>query len=299
MDAKLQYQNDAYHMQMNQANAQGNQVQPLYTAPNIYQNSGVSYQPQQLNSIQQHPAAMNQAPGVMLSAPPPVSIAKMPVIDAKFCMDKQTTFVMQNVPMLGQSQDYTVHDQEGRMWFKFSSIFSFSGKKALIDTYNQPILHMKRPFFSFSGKYQAYFQKGEEHEVFRFQPVFWSWMPKVKIFLKGNLTPNPDFILRGTYADQDFDVFDVRSGSEFLVAKVTKQRPLESVSAFLTNLVLNVDTYYLTVNPNADAAFIVCLCALFDERYDMSNHGHGHHHNSGHRRHHHHHHRRRRGGRRR
>ncbi|KAI3634295.1 hypothetical protein MIR68_007899 [Amoeboaphelidium protococcarum] len=268
MDAKGQQQQNPQYLN-------SNQYAPQQAISEKHQNIGGNVQQQwQQQGVQYGLPTMQQSQNAPYFPPQytaaPQNNLLMPIVDGKFCMQQQTYFIMQNISGAFSGQDYQVHDQLGRLWFKLESqAFSGKGLKTLFDSYGQPVLSLKRNVFSCNMKYRAYFPGSDNNIVFVFNPKIWSLTPKVEIFLGYSKAKKPDFMLRGAFGNRDFQIFDIRNGNEFMLASVTKQRPWENMSAFLSSGIFGLDTYYITVNPNADASFVVCLCALFDQRFDQ------------------------------
>jgi uncharacterized protein YxjI len=67
-----------------------------------------------------------------------------------------------------------------------------------------------------------------------------------------------------------FNVFKVQQGKEVLVASVKKESSFANAAAFV-NAQHNAQSYFVTLKPGADAAFVVGLATLIDEIYHDKN----------------------------
>ena len=79
-----------------------------------------------------------------------------------------------------------------------------------------------------------------------------------------------DFLIKGNFKNKHFQFFQLlRKGKDPRpIAKVEKESSFASTTAFLRNQLLDTSTYYLTIEPGVDCAFIAALATLCDEIFN-------------------------------
>jgi hypothetical protein len=77
-----------------------------------------------------------------------------------------------------------------------------------------------------------------------------------------------DFEARGNFGGRSFEVVykgGPSGGSERVVAAVKKESSYANTDSYIRNKILDKQTYFLTVQPGVDVAFMVALATLIDE----------------------------------
>jgi hypothetical protein len=59
----------------------------------------------------------------------------------------------------------------------------------------------------------------------------------------------------------------VAAGSDRVIGHVKKQSTFSSGAAFFSNAIADKQTYFITIEPNVDAALLVSLAVLADEMW--------------------------------
>ncbi|KAI8909550.1 tubby C-terminal-like domain-containing protein, partial [Gorgonomyces haynaldii] len=183
----------------------------------------------------------------------------MAVVGQQFVVQQPITLVLKERYSYSKD-DFKVVDQYQRLWFKLDAkTFSFSAERTLLDANGQPVLKMKRAMFSMANKWECFGMNGQM--LFSIEPKILSLKPYVNVFL-GDGDRQADFKIKGSWMQKDYEFFDLRGGKR-LIATSSKQSKFASMEAFFKSMA-HLDTYFLTLQPGADAALIVTVCLVID-----------------------------------
>ncbi|KAJ3304655.1 hypothetical protein HDV03_002476 [Kappamyces sp. JEL0829] len=188
------------------------------------------------------------------------------VVSPQYVVGQPTTLVMKEKKFGSWSNDdFTIYERgSNRLWFMLDArTFSFRDKRTLLDANKTPILTLTKAVFSIGTKWQANSASG--HKLYSVENKIFTFTPCVNIFLNDG-DRSPDFTIKGNFLQRDFKVTDVRGGQKKVIAVCSKQRAFAGVGAFLNNM-MHIDSYDLTIQPGADAAFCVSICLLLDELF--------------------------------
>ena len=84
-----------------------------------------------------------------------------------------------------------------------------------------------------------------------------------------------DFHSSGDMSDRNYTISQKlpkgKDQDSRVIAKIEKESPLASASSFFQALLTDDDTYFVTIEPGADSAFVVALAILCDKFFSESN----------------------------
>ena len=185
------------------------------------------------------------------------------IIDNRYCIGAPTQLILQEQYSFS-GDDFTAYDHSGRLWFKIdAAAFSWSQRRTLIDCYGMPVACISRKHMSLHGTWNLY--RGDGSQLLcTIKPPIMSLRPKIKVYLGGRDDGEPEYVAYGNFLAKKFQICKVVGGQEVVVAEAQKESSFASFSSYF-NSSNGIHRYFLTIQPNVDAAFIVALCATIDE----------------------------------
>ncbi|KAI9335141.1 tubby C-terminal-like domain-containing protein [Obelidium mucronatum] len=164
--------------------------------------------------------------------------------------------------------DMTISDQSGRHWFRLDAqTFSMRDKRTLLDANTGvPVVRLEKKF-GLGKKWQASGPSG--NVLFTIESQMFSFTPQISVYLNDG-DRNPDYKVTGSFMAKDFQLFDIRNGGNTVVGNCKKERPF-NLNAFISTVLMNKDSYFLTLNPGADVSLWVSVCVLLDELFHEEN----------------------------
>ncbi|KAJ3233586.1 hypothetical protein HDU81_002143 [Chytriomyces hyalinus] len=179
---------------------------------------------------------------------------------------QNTTLVIKEKFGSFSGDDMTIKDQTGRAWFRLDAkMISMKDKRTLLDANtNMPVVRLEKKLFSIGNKWQATGPSG--NMLFTLEPKLLTLTPSINVYLADG-DRSPDFKVTGSFLQKDFQLFDIRNGGKRPVGVCKKERATANLGAFVSTMVFNKDSYFLTLYPGADVAMWVSICVLLDELY--------------------------------
>jgi uncharacterized protein YxjI len=183
------------------------------------------------------------------------------VTEPRFIVHQQTTLKLSEEVMSFSGDDFTVVDPHTNLlWFKIDGkVFSFKDKKVMTDNMGVPICNMQAKIFSFTRSQELY--KGKDGPKICGVNAKFTFM-KAKITANVTNAHNGQQVLvcvKGNWLEKNaiISIGDMKQGG-VPIAQVSR-------SLDLKELFFSKQTYYVTIAPGVDAAFIAMLCVAIDE----------------------------------
>ncbi|KAJ3027048.1 UNVERIFIED_CONTAM: hypothetical protein HDU68_004584 [Siphonaria sp. JEL0065] len=183
-------------------------------------------------------------------------------VSGSFVTQQQITLTLKESYGSFSGDDMQITDNTGRHWFRLDAqTFSMRDKRTLLDANTmQPVVRLEKKF-GFGTKWQANGPAG--NILFTIEKKTFSFTPEINVFLADG-DRDPDFRVTGSFMAKDFQLFDVRGNQNKPVGVCKKERPF-NLNAFVSTVLMNKDSYFLTLYPGADVSLWVSVCVLLDE----------------------------------
>lgn len=110
----------------------------------------------------------------------------------------------------------------------------------------------------------------ESARICEVQPKTMTMSPYVRIFLNDG-DKNEDYYCKGNFLAKKFAVYQKVPGTDKLLAEVKKESSFANAASYINNKMFNAQSYFITIKPGVDAAFVVAIAALMDEIYRDNN----------------------------
>uniref|UniRef100_A0A383VRU5 Tubby C-terminal domain-containing protein n=1 Tax=Tetradesmus obliquus TaxID=3088 RepID=A0A383VRU5_TETOB len=208
------------------------------------------------------PAASAAGHAAAAGHAPAGTAQQLVVVSPNFCLPQQVTLVMQESLGAYRNDDFHICDASGTTFFLLKAApYSVSGRRALLDAYGQPCIHMERKLTSLRGSWQL-LRSRDGLQLAVVKPSLSSFTPTIKVMLNDG-DDNPDFIIAGDFRAKSFAITQCRSNA--VIGRVKKESSHASVNAFLMSQLVGAQKYFVSIEPGVDAAFVVALATLCDE----------------------------------
>jgi uncharacterized protein YxjI len=183
------------------------------------------------------------------------------VTEPRFVVQQPTTLKLSEEYFSFSGDDFTIVDPiTNLLWFKVDGkCFSFKQKKVLLDRDGVPICNLQQKVFSFT-KSQELYKGSDGPQICDVQAKFTFFKTKitaniVNLFNGQNLT----IFIKGNWMEREavISIGNIKHGG-VPIAHIS--RSIDLMGIFFAK-----DTYFASITPGVDAAFIVMLCVAIDE----------------------------------
>lgn len=106
----------------------------------------------------------------------------------------------------------------------------------------------------------------ESSRICEVQPKTLTMSPYVRIFLNDG-DKCEDYYCKGNFLAKKFEIYQKVPGTDKLLAQVKKESSYANAASYINNKMFNAQSYFITIKPGVDAAFVVAIAALMDEIY--------------------------------
>jgi len=155
--------------------------------------------------------------------------------------------------------DFSIKDAvTGQRIFQVDGkVFSLSQKKEFLDATGKPLFHIKKRLISLHTTYDGYSAANDE-ELFTVKSSF-SFGTKLTATFKNRAGAGEEvsLVLKGDLLDRKAEI---QTDSGIPVARISRS------FANAGELLFDQQTYFLTIAPGVDAALLVAICIVLDEK---------------------------------
>ena len=106
----------------------------------------------------------------------------------------------------------------------------------------------------------------EAARICEVQPKTLTMSPYVRVFMNDG-DKQEDYYCKGNFLAKKFEIYQKLPGTDKLLASVKKESSYANASSYINNKMFNAQSYFITIKPGVDAAFVVAIAALMDEIY--------------------------------
>ncbi|KAM0887794.1 hypothetical protein ACQ4PT_028782 [Festuca glaucescens] len=203
---------------------------------------------------------MLPAPSIPLpdsEAPP----APLPVAGHQFCAPYVVPLTVTKKALSISDGDFVITDANGAVVLKVKgSIFSIHNRRVLLDAAGLPLLSMQEKVFSMHHRWEVFRGDNTNAGDLLFtvkKSSMIQFKTEMDVFLAGNTAQQVcDFKIKGSYFDRSCAFY--LGNSAAMVAQMNRKMTVSSV-------LLDKDTFAVTVFPHVDYVFIVALVVILDE----------------------------------
>ncbi|KAD4584962.1 hypothetical protein R6Q59_036304 [Mikania micrantha] len=162
---------------------------------------------------------------------------------------------------------FSVTDLHGNVMFKVKGKhLSLHDRRILIDATGNPILSFQKKLISVHHRWVVFRGESSDSKDMIFsakQSSLIQFKTSLDVFLECNEKENVcDFKVKGSWFDRSCAIY--AGDGNTLIAQMHKKHTVESIA-------LEKDTFYVTVYPNVDYAFIVALVVILHEINEEKN----------------------------
>jgi uncharacterized protein YxjI len=154
--------------------------------------------------------------------------------------------------------DWTISDPAGNILFRVDGkVWTVRNRMYVLDAAGYKVISMQRKILSLHAVWHMYAGDSEQLVCTVKKSSILQLRPSMNVFLASNTTESmPDFTLKGNFLERNLTIF---RGQE-AIAQVTRQ-------ITFTNLLIDKDTFGITVFPGGDYAFVIALLVIMDAIY--------------------------------
>ncbi|CAI7854393.1 unnamed protein product [Closterium sp. NIES-53] len=202
------------------------------------------------------------------AAPPPPYVApqaQVPsqpyaVVGSQYCLPYETVLVMKE-KMFSLSEAKKVQDTNGNLHFKVANrLLSIPNKTEIQDATGAPVCMLVGKVLTLHNT--TYLCPGSSTEteghLLKARRPYITFRPVIEVFLRGNVTKNPDIYLTGSIFQHNFKIITCNN---MLLADVNRDM------CTARDLVFGAQTYFVRILPNVDMALVLALVTLADTMY--------------------------------
>ncbi|GJN24967.1 hypothetical protein PR202_gb12746 [Eleusine coracana subsp. coracana] len=190
-------------------------------------------------------------------APP----APLAVVSPQFCAPYVVPLTVTKRPLSISDGDFTVTDANGGVVLRVNgAVFSVRHRRVLVDAAGQPILTMTEKVFSLHNRWEVFRGDSTNANDLLFTAKKASIVQlktAVDVFMAGNTSEHVcDFKIRGNYFEKTCAFY--LGNSDTMIAQTNRKYTF-------TNVLIEKDTFTITVFPHVDYVFIAALVVILDE----------------------------------
>uniref|UniRef100_A0ACD5YDY3 Uncharacterized protein n=1 Tax=Avena sativa TaxID=4498 RepID=A0ACD5YDY3_AVESA len=191
-------------------------------------------------------------------APP----APLPVVGHQFCAPYVVPLTVTKKSLSISDGDFLITDANGAVVLKVKgSIFSIHNRRVLLDASGQPLVSMQEKVFTMHHRWEVFrgdsTSAGDLLFTVKKSSMIQLMKTEMDVFLAGNTAQQVcDFKIKGSYFDRSCAFY--LGNSPTAVAQMNRKMTVSSV-------LLDKDTFAVTVFPHVDYVFIATLVVILDE----------------------------------
>lgn len=195
---------------------------------------------------------------------PPAPPAPVAVVNQQFCAPYVVPLTVTKKAISLSDGDFTVTDANGGVVLRVKgAVFSMRSRRVLVDAAGQPILTMIEKVFSMHSRWEVYRGESTNASDLLFtvkKASIFQLKTAIDVFLAGNTSEHVcDFKIRGSYFERSCTVY--LGNSDTVIAQTERKYTV-------TNILLDKDTFNITVSPHVDYVFIAALVVILDEIHE-------------------------------
>jgi len=193
--------------------------------------------------------------------PPHQAPAPLAVVSPLFCAPYAVPLTVTNKAISRSGRDFVVTDGNGAEMLRVNgAVFSVHDHRVLLDAAGQPLLSMREKVFTMHNRWQVFRGDSTNASDLLFtakKSSIFQLKPEVDVFLAGNHSEQVcDFKIRGSYIERSCGFY--LGNSDTMVAQINRKYTA-------TNVLLEKDTFVVTVFPHVDYVFITAVVVILDE----------------------------------
>jgi uncharacterized protein YxjI len=191
----------------------------------------------------------------------PAPPAPLPVVGHQFCAPYVVPLTVTKKALSISDGDFAITDANGGLVLKVKgSIFSLRHRRVLLDAAGQPLLSMQEKVFSMHNRWEVFRGDSANASDLLFtvkKSSMIQFKTEMDVFLAGNTAQQVcDFKIKGNYFDRSCAFY--LGNSTTMVAQMNRKFTI-------SNVLLDRDTFIVTVFPHVDYVFIATLVVILDE----------------------------------
>ncbi|KAI3841383.1 hypothetical protein MKX03_000010 [Papaver bracteatum] len=157
--------------------------------------------------------------------------------------------------------NFGVFDINGNIIFKVKGkLLSIRDRRVLVDAAGVPLVSLQQKIVTCHRRWQVYRGDSSDSKDLLFsvkKSKLLQLKTSLNVFLASNTAEEAcDFKIKGSFFERSCAIY--AGDSNNIIAQMSKKHTVQSI-------VLDKDTYQITVYPNVDYAFIVALCVVLNE----------------------------------
>ncbi|CAM0947967.1 unnamed protein product [Alopecurus aequalis] len=190
-------------------------------------------------------------------APP----APLPVVGLQFCAPYVVPLTVTKKALSLSDGDFAITDANGAVVLKVKGfIFNMHHRRVFLDAAGQPLLSMQEKVFSMHHRWEVFRGDSTSASDLLFSVKKSSMIQfkrEMDVFLAGNAAEHVcDFKIKGNFFDRSCAFY--LGNSTTLVAQMNRKFTV-------SNVLLDKDTFVVTVFPHVDYVFIATLVVILEE----------------------------------
>ncbi|CAM0947971.1 unnamed protein product [Alopecurus aequalis] len=190
-------------------------------------------------------------------APP----APLPVVGQQFCAPYVVPLTVTKKALSLSDGDFTVTDGNGAVVLKVKgTVFTLRHRRVLLDAAGQPLLSMQEKVFSMHSRWEVFRGDSKNPSDLLFsvkKSSMIQFKTEMDVFLAGDTAQQVcDFKIKGNWFDRSCAFY--LGNSTTMVAQMNRKYTV-------SNVLLDRDTFVVTVFPQVDYVFIAALVVILDE----------------------------------
>jgi uncharacterized protein YxjI len=180
------------------------------------------------------------------------------VVAPQYCLPHAVSLAVTKKVLSFSGGDWTISDPAGNILFRVDGkVWTVRDRRYLLDAAGYKVIRMQQKILSFHDVWHMYAGDSEQLICTVKKSSILQLRPSLNVFLASNTTESmPDFTLKGNFFERNLTIFRGQQA----IAQVTRQ-------ITFTNLLIDKDTFGVTVFPGGDYAFVIALLVIMDVIY--------------------------------
>ncbi|KAH6777946.1 LURP-one-like protein [Perilla frutescens var. frutescens] len=198
----------------------------------------------------------------MMSGPSnPASAPPVAVVSPQFCVGYLVDLTITRKLMTLKDGTFGVTDVNGNIMFQIKGkVFSLHDRRVLLDAAGIPIITFQQKLLSAHRRWQVFRGESTDSKDLIFSVKKSSMLQlktKLEVFMAANTKENLcDFRIEGSWFERSCVIYVGDTNN--IIAQMHRKHSAQSI-------LLGKDTFWVTVYPNVDHAFIVALVVILEE----------------------------------
>ncbi|KAI3849641.1 hypothetical protein MKW92_014118 [Papaver armeniacum] len=198
----------------------------------------------------------------MYQPPPPLATpgSQIVVIAPHFCAPYPVDLTISKKLISIGEGNFGVFISMAILSLRLKVILSIRDRRVLVDAAGAPLVSLQQKIVTCHRRWQVYRGDSSDSKDLLFSVKKSSLLQlktSLHVFLASNTAEEAcDFKIKGSFFERSCAIY--AGDSNNIIAQMRKKHTVQSI-------VLDKDTYQITVYPNVDYAFVVALCVVLNE----------------------------------